>query len=233
MLNHVQAFLACMQVNNVKQVSEHRNLRWQRNWKWKTRVNMVFLCSRGHVKAKRDGSVPISPDSCILCYNHVLIQGLKPCVHHLITITTMYFWMEGQDLGAWTLRRRKKRFFLIFLEQVFQNNRHLQTPAVTQEQSQLFCLWIRKKKSVYFICMKAKYINQTKQKHKAVVLQLHSSNNIISVHFSASQIAADVRVCGAEIHLIPHQTIMFRLTVLGFIVHERLNICSSQCVFFL
>lgn len=34
-----------------------------------------------------------------------------------------------------------------------------------------------------FICINAKYINQTKQKHKAVVLELHPSNNIISRHF--------------------------------------------------
>lgn len=40
-----------------------------------------------------------------------------------------------------------------------------------------------KKKKGQFICINAKYINQTKQKHKAMVLELHPSNNIISTHF--------------------------------------------------
>lgn len=39
------------------------------------------------------------------------------------------------------------------------------------------------KKKGQFICINAKYINQTKQKHKAMVLELHPSNNIISTHF--------------------------------------------------
>lgn len=34
-----------------------------------------------------------------------------------------------------------------------------------------------------FICINTRYINHTKQKHKAVVLDLRSSNNIISICF--------------------------------------------------
>ena len=39
-----------------------------------------------------------------------------------------------------------------------------------------------------FTCINAKYISHAEHKHKAVVLELHSSNNIISIHFPCAKL---------------------------------------------
>lgn len=87
------------------------------------------------------------------------------------------------------------------------------------------CELQKKKKKGQFICINTRYINHTKQKLKTVVLDLHSSNNIISICFLCLQLLLiSVELNSTQSHIRPLDSDSFVTYSLSAACHDALSL---------
>lgn len=91
--------------------------------------------------------------------------------------------------------------------------KHQTSAAVRLEPSQLFCSWMTIRK-VLFIHVNTISINLNSQKREGIVLELHSSKNIIHVHF-----------LWRKLPIISHQTIRYR----PYCALQSVNTSNKYC----